>query len=138
LSNAELAPIVSAAEARWEAFGVSASKFSNVQFQIANMGHGVLGNTSGSVITIDTSADGFGWSVDPSANPAAGRMDLLTVVEHELGHILGLPDLVAGPDDNVMTQTLKAGVRRVPSGVDARLAALTKIFAELGSGKRRM
>src|SRR5207253_2079637 len=100
----------SAAEARWEEVGVNASQFNDVQFQIAAIGNSVLGNTLGNVITIDASADGFGWFVDPTpmtdgefqpvanstnlqatALAAMGRMDLLTVVEHELGHILGLP-----------------------------------------------
>ena len=47
-------------------------------------------------------------------SPAAGKMDLLSVVEHELGHVLGLPDLdpVSNAGD-VMAGTLATGVRRV-------------------------
>ena len=42
-------------------------------------------------------------------------MDLLTAVLHEEGHALGLPDLnpVLYPDD-VMTETLSPGLRRLP------------------------
>src|SRR5205085_2822207 len=49
-------------------------------------------------------------------SPAFGRIDLLTVVEHELGHVLGLSDLdpLAVPHD-LLTETLTAGVRRFPT-----------------------
>jgi hypothetical protein len=44
-------------------------------------------------------------------------MDLLTVVEHELGHELGLSDVdpVSHPQD-LMASTLPAGVRRTIGG----------------------
>src|SRR5262249_53368909 len=46
---------------------------------------------------------------------AFGRMDLLTVVEHELGHVLGLDDLdpQAVPHD-LLTTPLAPGVPRLP------------------------
>ena len=44
---------------------------------------------------------------------AAGRMDLLTVVLHEMGHLAGLPDVGGGGEDGgLMTETLAPGVRR--------------------------
>jgi len=50
---------------------------------------------------------------------AVDRIDLMTVVAHELGHLAGLPDsdAVAG---NLMSSTLPAGVRRTTwsAGVD--------------------
>jgi hypothetical protein len=134
LSNtSQLSTIVAAAEARWVADGVSKSAFQGVQFRVANMGGGVLANTVGKSITIDSGAAGFGWFVDPTpmsdgeyafkahssdlvaraGTLAAGHMDLLTVVEHELGHILGIADSMSGPD-NLMTQGLSAGMRRLP------------------------
>ncbi|MHC5182830.1 MAG: hypothetical protein ACYSPI_00925, partial [Planctomycetota bacterium] len=49
-----------------------------------------------------------------------GRMDLLTAVMHELGHILGLEDI---PDekasDTLMSDTLDAAVRQLEVEVDA-------------------
>ncbi len=50
-------------------------------------------------------------------------MDLLTVVEHELGHTAGLNDLDALTDD-VMSGVLGSGVCRNVSHLDAVLASL--------------
>ena len=68
------------------------------------------------------------WSTDPGA-PTPDKMDLLTVVEHEMGHELGLPDVdpTSNPTD-LMASTLATGVRRQPStqDVDAVFAHLSK------------
>src|SRR5262249_1127165 len=137
-SLSQLSAVVAAAETRWEQAGVPASKFQGVQFQIANISNSpyhVVGDTLGKTITLDAGAAGFGWYIDPTplqdvefqpvakstnltASPglrAAGHMDLLTVVAHELGHDLGYPDLTSGPD-TLMSQNLAAGVRRLPTG----------------------
>src|SRR5207253_4771870 len=45
-------------------------------------------------------------------NPAYGKVDLLTVVAHELGHVLGYED--AG-SEGLMAEYLGTGVRRVPA-----------------------
>lgn len=79
---------------------------------------------------IDDDAAGLGWFVDPtplldeefgsggSARPgtaAAAGVDLLTVLAHELGHVLGRPDLdVWSHPDDVMAEELGRGVRRTP------------------------
>jgi hypothetical protein len=43
---------------------------------------------------------------------AAGRMDLLTAVPHEMGHLAGLPDQPGtGRSDGLMTDVLAPGVR---------------------------
>ena len=71
-------------------------------------------------------AGGSGWlpnsrqlqAVDPRA---VDRIDLLTVVEHELGHVAGLTDLDSLTDD-IMSGVLGAGVRRDASGPDAAFA----------------
>jgi hypothetical protein len=49
-------------------------------------------------------------------------MDLGTVVEHELGHVAGLPDLDALTDD-VMSGVLGNGIRRNAMHTDAALAS---------------
>jgi hypothetical protein len=54
--------------------------------------------------------------------PAAGRMDLLTVVLHEMGHLAGRADVsTAGHGDDLMAGALTPGVRRTE--------ALDQVFA---------
>lgn len=49
----------------------------------------------------------------PHSSQAYGRMDLLTTVMHELGHVLGFDDQTAQQHSaNLMTETLPTGVRR--------------------------
>ena len=132
-SVSQISGIISTAESQWVAAGANPASFKNVQFQVGNIGQGVLGTTAGNVITIDAGAEGFGWylgtdnsAFQPAANstdlfalpgsPAAGHMDLLTVVEHELGHVLGYADISAGSaPDSLMTISLPAGMRRAPA-----------------------
>ena len=47
-----------------------------------------------------------------SISPAFGRMDLLTVVMHEFGHVLGYGDLDPNAQ-KLMSGTLDAGTRRL-------------------------
>ena len=55
-------------------------------------------------------------AVDASG-AAAGRLDLLTVVMHELGHLLGRGDVDVEVDArDLMNATLPGGVRRLPDG----------------------
>jgi hypothetical protein len=83
-----------------------------------------IGAYKDGVVWIDTDAAGNGWFVDRSPNvdqefrlptdesllavsgPAAGRMDLLSAVAHELGHAAGLSH-----DDGLMGATLAVGER---------------------------
>ena len=143
LSQADLQPIVSEAIARWSDAGLDAAtvaKLEQVQVVVADLPGSYLGEAveSQNRIYVDSNAAGYGWFVDPTpatdeefvASPIANqlravdpravdRIDLLTVVEHELGHVAGLDDLDALAD-NLMSGTLGVGVRRDPSGI-ARL-----------------
>ena len=94
----------------------------NIQIQITNLGGTTLGMASGNTIWLDANPAGWGWCVDPTPWDDAefvlpgnqgeqNRMDLLTVLLHELGHLLGLDHEQTG----VMEQTLAAGTRRTPS-----------------------
>lgn len=76
-------------------------------------------------ITLDATAAGYGWFVDfspqddaefttPGDQGEQGRMDRLTVVLHEMGHVLGLEDddPAAFPSD-LMATALGTGIRRL-------------------------
>ncbi len=110
LTEAELTPVLNQALADWEAHGASAAQFANVQVQIGQLDGGLVGWTAGKTITLDADAAGWGWSI-VLTGPTPGKMDLLTVVEHELGHELGLPDDRRG---GLMDALLPTGTRRSP------------------------
>jgi VCBS repeat-containing protein len=92
-----------------------------------------VGESANDGITLDDNAAGNGWFVDatpddnaeflPTANPnewiakadseAANKMDLLSVLLHEYGHVLGIEHSADGHD--FMAATLQPGVRRLPT-----------------------
>jgi hypothetical protein len=145
LTSSQLNPIVDEAIRRWAAAGLSAQdihKLRNASISIADLPDLQLGWAAESGIAIDEDAAGYGWFVDstPASNEefqvsksngqliaadsaAADRMDLLTVVEHEMGHFLGLDDASAN-EHGLMSGTLSKGLRRLPetAAVDAVLA----------------
>lgn len=128
-----LAPVVDEAITRWEAIlGTESALLRGVQFTIADLSGLTLGETPcPRTILLDVNGAGNGWFIDPTpgtdeeftlrqrsgwlavSGDAAGRMDLLSVVMHEFGHVLGLDDLTsaAGTGD-LMCETLAAGTRR--------------------------
>ena len=144
LTQADLRPIISEAIARWTSAGLDASaiaKLTQAQFVISDLPGSYLGDTEGNLVYIDTNAAGYGWFVDPTpaadeefapspsnqqlraVDPrAVDRIDLLTVVEHELGHVAGLGDLDASVND-LMSGLLGTGVRRSASPIDAAFVA---------------
>jgi hypothetical protein len=138
--------LVSQAVDAWAAAGWPEQQLSalrNVQVRFLDMPSRLLGAADGNAILLDTNAAGYGWFVDHTpwgneefyrttagplratgTSPAAGQMDILTVLTHELGHLLGLDDLEADDRDDIMVGTLASGVRRVPwaTAVDAAFA----------------
>jgi hypothetical protein len=103
-----------------------------------------LTNPLTQTVQISSNAAGYGWYVDTSAGnsafnkggpggsltaqprgPAAGKMDLLTVVLHEMGHLTGQSDLSSATNPNdLMADTLAPGIRRVD--------ALDQVFSQGG------
>jgi hypothetical protein len=136
LSQEQLALVVTAARARWIATGLTTQQtagLNGIQFEIADLQGAYLGEADGNRILIDGDAGGRGWYTgadassdllygrafsssrrytDPLRGPA-GRVDLLTAIEHEMGHRLGLEDTYAAKDRNsLMYGYLTVGERR--------------------------
>jgi hypothetical protein len=118
LSNRELQRMGQAAIARWTAAGADRTQFAGVRFALADLPDGMLGRQTGNLIEIDRNAAGHGWFIDPTprtdgeftgATRPAG-IDLLSVLTHELGHVLG-----RGHDDAGMSATLAPGTRLAPA-----------------------
>jgi hypothetical protein len=129
LAEADLQAAVAAALARLEQDGVPAALVD----QLARSSYGIgrlpgdllgLADQSSGRVLLDEDAAGLGWFVDPtpssdeefgpagSGGEAEGRMDLLTVVLHEMGHLAGLPDQDS-PGTDLMAPTLSAGERHI-------------------------
>jgi hypothetical protein len=141
LTAAMLAPIVAEAIAHWAEAGATPQQIAllnSTHFTIEDLSNGILGNTNAHGIQIDADAAGWGWFVDatPADNSefhatssatelaatsgaAAAHVDLLTVVEHELGHVIGLGDSTGA---GVMNIALDSGERRLPDGTDVAQA----------------
>ena len=89
---------------------------------VTDLPGGQLGLAWGHTIALDVNASGHGWLSDSTWErpesflsgyvPASDRMDLLTVVSHELGHLLGYKHDTDLRD--VMAATLSIGTRRLP------------------------
>ena len=139
LNLAQLQPLIAEAIARWQAAGEDISAFVSIDIHIANLGGDTLGLASGNTIWLDANAAGWGWFVDPTpwndsefTTPGdqgeQNRMDLLTALDHELGHLLGFDHEATG----VMEDTLATGTRRVPSSASdlVDVAVLDWIFAD--------
>jgi hypothetical protein len=139
-----LSQVAGIAIARLSQLGFSADLFSNVSFAIADLPNDLLGLATTDTITIDINAAGWGWrlSQETRANRQAPtdsgsrlstldsrlKIDLLTTVMHELGHVAGLEDLDdPASEEDLMHAWLQPGVRR--TSLAASLA--DEVFGEL-------
>lgn len=121
LAEEALRPLVEEAVRRWEATGLSAEQVAllrNTNVHIADLGGALLGQASADAIWIDDDAAGWGWFIDPTPwddsehltpgdQGEQGRMDLLSTLMHEMGHLLGHDH----DDGGVMHEVLEAGSR---------------------------
>ncbi|QPF84676.1 cadherin domain-containing protein [Bradyrhizobium genosp. L] len=142
LTQAELDTAVAAAIAAWAAAGLSSEQIATLQhvtYDVADITSGWLGQSTAGHVTIDVNADGHGWFVDPTPSDnsefahaasatdlitdpttdAAGHIDLLTTVMHEMGEQLGLQDTFAPSDQgSLMYAFLGTGERVLPDAAD--------------------
>lgn len=145
ITNEQLVPIIEEAINRLSAVELitdSSLRLDNVQFQIADLPTGILAQVTGDVVIIDSTASGFGWFIDSKPtddtefgsrtsngqliasqeSSAYSQIDLLSVISHELGHVLGLDDVDPSADNgSLMTATLGPGARRLLSQSDTSL-----------------
>ena len=95
-------------------------RLGRVRFEIADLPGNVLAQARGDLIRLDASAAGRGWFVDENPVDENGpegsdRVDLLTVILHEMGHVLGMDDDLGGEPDDLMHSWLSVGQRRLPA-----------------------
>jgi hypothetical protein len=110
LTAADAEPALAAAVRAWGAAGANTTRLRAVRVVVADLPGTLLAVTEGNIVVLDRDAAGWGWSLDPAA-PHAGRMDLLTVLAHELGHVSGLEH----EEHGVMEEALAPGTRSLPA-----------------------
>jgi autotransporter-associated beta strand protein/VCBS repeat-containing protein len=145
--------LAKAALDRWTEVGLNAEQIAalgQVEYRVADLDVGKLGSAEGWTITLDIDAAGQGWFVDDTPNadeefaptssvsrlqastsPAVGRIDVLSILMHEQGHVLGLPDIYAShASTDLMHGHFSAGERRLPvsgQASEARVGSLEGI-----------
>jgi hypothetical protein len=131
VSAADVERLLPTARAQWNAAGIDPAVIEwleNVTVLVDDFAGDGLAWAMPGMITIDRDAAGYGWFVDATPGDsvefvsgsgrglAAGRVDLLTVLTHELGHLAG-EDEIFGDSTDVMGIALGVGTRRLPHRV---------------------
>ncbi|WP_338015317.1 beta strand repeat-containing protein [Altererythrobacter sp. C41] len=140
-AQADIDAVREAAIQRWIAAGATEEQIAAMQavaITVADLPGGYLGQWTAEGIRIDSDGAGFGWYVDPTPEGdgefaiaegrlvatadggAAGKLDLLTVLTHELGHVAGLDDVYdPGSEGELMFGFLAPGSRYLPDAQEA-------------------
>ncbi|MCA9034378.1 MAG: DUF4347 domain-containing protein, partial [Planctomycetaceae bacterium] len=131
-SGSDVAGLLTEAVSRWNAILPSVLDLDGSQINVIV---GDLGSTIASVawnatsskydVTLDDNAAGGGWYVDTAftgstaddefSTAAPNGVDALTVLMHELGHIVGIDHPAVADSGNLMNSTLRKGVRLNPA-----------------------
>jgi hypothetical protein len=94
-----LAAALVGAQSRWAAYGLAAQALALVRVQVGELPGLQVAEADGSTITVDARAAGWGWA----QAGVAGGLDLVAVLAHEVGHVLGL----GHDEDGVMAATIR-------------------------------
>jgi hypothetical protein len=136
LTMDSLNSLATAAVERWMSSGLTAQQsllLQNVSFSITNLPGGYLGAALPGVVMLSSDAAGNTWFIDTTpfddsefagdgttltattGSAAAGSIDALTVIMHELGHQLGFEDgYGSGAGGSLMEGHLMLGQRFLP------------------------
>ncbi len=118
--------ILDEAVTRWQASGLDEAQLAaldTVTIEVTDLDGPVLGYADGSHIVLDADAAGMGWFIDATpwedsefTGSTLGEVqgiDLLSVVQHELGHVFGLEDIYTSIEQtDVMYGVFTDGERR--------------------------
>ena len=133
LSEADTDALLAAAANRWAATGLSSFEralLATASVTVVDLPGDQLASTFVTAIKVDANAASHGWFVDgtpgddaefdalaaAASGPAAGRIDLLTTLMHELGHIIGKSH---ADTPGLMAEALAVGVRHLPADLNA-------------------